>query len=233
MPERGGRLDGPGRLQALALRDQAGADTRNWTGLVMAPRSTREARWIDLAEPESPADDLRLRGRAAGAAIFARGEGIHLGDGEFYFGCTSGGAVRAGQIMRYRPAPAKAGRTKRAARRLHLFVELPDPRCSTYADNLTIAPWGHLIVCEDHGGGGDLPSQGGDARRTHLRAGRRPRRSTPSSPARLLLAGRRDPVPQHLPAGPDARHHRSLAVAAQRVRIRARSSASRSARRTG
>ena len=73
------------------------------TGLVRdwAEGSSRAVRWIDLDGVDSAIDDLRLRGRQKGAAIFARGEGVHLGTGELYFTCTSGGAARIGQIMRY------------------------------------------------------------------------------------------------------------------------------------
>ena len=107
-------------------------------------------RWIDLAETDSPNDDLRGRGHAAGAALFARGEGIHRGRGEYYFTCTSGGAARLGQIMRYLPSRHEGRPGEDAApARLELFVESADPRVMDYGDNLTVAPWGHLIVCED------------------------------------------------------------------------------------
>ncbi len=152
IPERNRALSGPGRLQALMLADRPGADTRNWDAVAVSPRSSHPVRWLDLDEPESPADDLRVRGHAAGAAIFARGEGIHRGAGEYYFTCTSGGRIRAGQIMRYVPS-AREGQADeaRAPGRLELFVESSDPAVIDYADNLTVAPWGHLIVCEDRG----------------------------------------------------------------------------------
>lgn len=154
IPNRNGRLAQGGRLQALALADAAGADTRNWEALGFEPRSTRDVRWIDLDEVESPADDLRLRGRAGGAAIFARGEGVHHGNDAIYFCCTSGGRARLGQIMRYVPS-AREGRPSeaRAPGRIELFVESADAQVMDYADNLTVAPNGHLIVCEDRAGG--------------------------------------------------------------------------------
>ena len=144
LPARRGRLAEGGRLQALALADLPGADTRNWSERRMNLREAVTVRWIDLADTHSPDDDLRSRGRAAGAAIFARGEGIEFGNGELYFTCTSGGARRLGQIMRYRPS---------AEERLELFVESGDADVFDYGDNLTIAPWGDLIVCEDRTNG--------------------------------------------------------------------------------
>ena len=139
-----------GRLQALGFAETGIADTRNWTQTEFAPRSSGTVRWIDLEEVESPADDLRQRGRARGAALFARGEGIHHGNDAVYFTCTSGGRARLGQIMRYVPGPneGQPGET-RSPGQLELFIESTDPAVMDYADNLTVAPNGHLIVCED------------------------------------------------------------------------------------
>lgn len=142
-----------GRLQALALRDVGGGDTRNWNGIDFAPGTVGDVRWIDLEETDSPHDDLRRRGHDRGAALFARGEGIHRGNGEYYFCCTSGGAARLGQIMRYIPSPVE-GRPgeDEAPPRLQLFVESTDPSVMDYGDNIIVAPWGDLIVCEDRSG---------------------------------------------------------------------------------
>lgn len=41
------------------------------------------------------------------------------------------------------------GRTSAEADTLDLFFESIDPRVMDYADNLTVAPWGHLVICED------------------------------------------------------------------------------------
>jgi secreted PhoX family phosphatase len=102
---------------------------------------------------DSPEDDLRRRGAAAGAAIFARGEGIHRGGREFYFTCTSGGAAKIGQIMRYLPSSHEGQRDEaKAPGMLQNFVESTDSAVLDYGDNLTVAPWGHLIVCEDRSG---------------------------------------------------------------------------------
>ena len=37
-----------------------------------------------------------------------------------------------------------------AADRLQLFVESTDERTLNMGDNITVAPWGHLVVCEDN-----------------------------------------------------------------------------------
>ena len=144
VPKTAGKLDQGGRLQALAL--DGVADTRNWTSADFAPGTTRAVRWIDLEETHSPKDDLRRRGAAAGAAIFARGEGLQAGQGEYYFTCTSGGAAKLGQIFRLSP-PRNGFRET-----LDLFFESGDRQLFEYGDNLTIAPNGDLVVCEDRRG---------------------------------------------------------------------------------
>ncbi|MEW6166916.1 MAG: alkaline phosphatase PhoX [Pseudomonadota bacterium] len=142
VPHERGRLAAGGRLQALAIVDWSAADTRGWhAGAACEPGRAYRARWIDLERVEAPDDDLRQRGHASGAALFARGEGMWWGQRELFFACTSGGAAQAGQIFRYRP-DADGGT-------LTLFVESAEPARFANADNLTVAPWGDLIVCED------------------------------------------------------------------------------------
>ncbi len=127
-----GQLAKGGRLEALAID---GGDA------AMKPADWRKVRWVPLDNPESPDDDLRKRGAAAGALPFARGEGIHMGDGELFFACTSGGAAGLGQVFRLKPG--------KNGDRLQLFFESTDPQQFNYGDNLTIAPDGQLVVCED------------------------------------------------------------------------------------
>jgi len=140
IPASPGQLAAGGRLEALTLGSVD--DTRNWSGSSVAPGDWHEAQWIALDDVMSPADDLRQRGAAAGAAVFARGEGIWMGEGELYFACTSGGGARQGQIFRLRPSASGADR-------LQLFFESTSREQFSFGDNLTVAPDGHLIVCED------------------------------------------------------------------------------------
>lgn len=140
-----------GRLQALGLTDAPeGGDTRNQIEKSFPAGGWKTVRWIDLDGVDNPNDDLRRRGHKAGAAIFCRGEGVFFGQGELYFACTSGGAKAAGQIFRYVPSAdeGQAGETDQPGR-LQLFVESQDKTVLDYADNITVAPWGHLVVCED------------------------------------------------------------------------------------
>jgi secreted PhoX family phosphatase len=150
LPNSPGRLTGGGRLQALAF-EAGGSDSRNWRRTDLTVGEVRAVRWIDLDEVESPKDDLRRRGHSAGGVLFARGEGVHLaarpdGGCDIFFTCTSGGDRRLGQIFRLTSQP------KTGADQLQLFLESRDSRVMDYADNVTIAPSGHLVICEDRVG---------------------------------------------------------------------------------
>ncbi len=140
VPSVPGQLAKGGQLQALVIPGLA--DSRNWSARTMRDSHWHDVRWIDLDGVDAPDDDLRRRGAAAGAAVFARGEGIHMGAGELYFCSTSGGSARLGQIFRLAlPAAGTA--------RLQLFFESNSPDQMNFGDNLVVAPNGHLIVCED------------------------------------------------------------------------------------
>ena len=148
LPNQPGKLARGGRLQALAidgLETSANRD-RSW-----AVGAARKARWIDLDGVESPDDDLRDRGAAKGATRFVRGEGLAIDtDGTLWFTCTEGGANEKGQVFGYRPGrfEGQAGE-KDAPGEVVLFVEPNDTTLLDMPDNLTVAPWGGLVICED------------------------------------------------------------------------------------
>ena len=83
--------------------------------------------------------------------MFARGEGIWRGSGgEIYFATTSGGKAKKGQIWKYLPSPDEGEKNEaKNPAKLELFIESAEGGIVEDADNLTIAPWGDLIVCED------------------------------------------------------------------------------------
>lgn len=151
IPNTPGKLAEGGRLQALAVKGQPGASTTNHDTRFWNVGDWVEAEWIDMEDVESPAGDLRQRGHAAGAALVARGEGIFWGANELYMTATSGGPIQRGQVLRYVPSPAE-GTPQESAQpgRLQLFVESTNEKTMNMADNLAIAPNGHLILCEDN-----------------------------------------------------------------------------------
>ncbi len=159
IPREKGKL-AEGRLQALRVVDRPSADLRNYVPSSKWPHEGEpiEVDWIDLDDVEAPLDDLRLRGHRAGAAVFARGEGIHFTDRGIFLCCTDGGPARRGQILRLQPSGDPAG-----GDRLELFLQSREDDLLTNGDNLCVAPWGDLVICEDL-------IDPGFARHTHVRA---------------------------------------------------------------
>ena len=153
IPNEKGNMQRGGRLQALAIADKPSLDTRNWKERTLEQGESVGVRWIDLEDPRSPKDDLREQGPSKGVAIFARGEGIWTNGDDIYFACTSGGEAKSGQIFKYTASSVEGTPAEeKAPAKLELFLESPDKRILEYADNLTIAPWGDIIICEDGDG---------------------------------------------------------------------------------
>lgn len=159
---RADRVGETGKLQALAFK-HGGTDSRNWHRPDMVEGRRYDVHWVTLNDPSWPEPDQQ-RGlndprkwayRSLGAVRFACGEGIHLartpqGQHEIYFTCTSGGRIKSGQVLRFVP-----DRSDPDGGALELFFESIDEHALNFVDNLTIAPNGHLILCEDpYVGGG-------------------------------------------------------------------------------
>ncbi|MEP4679023.1 MAG: alkaline phosphatase PhoX, partial [Lentilitoribacter sp.] len=145
-----GKLQAGGKLQALMVSGQPKFDTRNTKAPFIEEQQDYACEWLDLDNVDSPEDDLRHRGYAKGAALFARGEGIHFGTNEMYFCCTSGGKKELGQIMRYVPTPLTANQSSdEQTGSLSIFVESHSKATFNFGDNIALAPNGHLMVCED------------------------------------------------------------------------------------
>ena len=165
IPEKPGELAAGGKLQALKIRDLQSADTRNWRSRLqkifpwtynpVPVGETFAVEWVDIENVESPLDDLRKQGaEGKAAAKFARGEGIWYGgsqeQGEIYIACTNGGIAKKGQIWKYIPSPYEGtSREEQQPGTLQLFIEPNDSNLMENADNLTVTPWGDLIICED------------------------------------------------------------------------------------
>lgn len=148
IPKTKGKLADGGVLQAAVLPF---ADSRNWDSVTIRQGEWAKVKWVDLDKVECPyCDDLRFRGAEKGATLFARGEGIHLGHdaagkAEFFFTCTSGGVDKHGQIFRFAPHDKRAKNDGM----MQLFFETPERSVYSFGDNLTVAPNGDLLVCED------------------------------------------------------------------------------------
>jgi secreted PhoX family phosphatase len=150
IPNVPGKLQEGGRLQALAEVGEDSQPTHNWDREDMRVDRPVATRWIDLEDVDGSENDLRLRGAAAGATTFARGEGVTVAGDRFAFACTIGGSARLGQIFTYKPSPLEGtAREQESPGELTLIAESDKNSLLKNCDNLTMAPWGDLIVCED------------------------------------------------------------------------------------
>ena len=132
-----------GQLQALALVDQPKADT----GTLQGPDGAQAVRWINLGHTDAPNDDLRTRAQAEGAAIIHRGEGLWLDGEQVYFTATSGGPHATGQLFRL---TTDHGRDQNAGHVLEAVVDGQRGDQFNMPDNITVAPWGDLVIAEDN-----------------------------------------------------------------------------------
>ncbi len=151
LPKVPGDLSRGGQLQALVLARLPGADTRNWDIPDAMPRDRwYDATWIDLDNPDPDENNLRFRGHELGAARFARGEGLAYADGSLFMTATIGGPDRLGQVFEIALSPAD-GTADEATQptRIRLLAESTTESNLANADNLTMGPWGDLVVCED------------------------------------------------------------------------------------
>ena len=128
-------LQAGGILEALVIQDFPQIDT----SVDLTIGKPYAVRWVKLEDVDPQHDTLRYEAQSKGAALFKRGEGICYGNGEIYWTCTNGGRAEVGQIFRYNSAQE----------RVELFIESPGSEVFDYPDNLIVAPFGDLIVCED------------------------------------------------------------------------------------
>jgi secreted PhoX family phosphatase len=126
---RPGSLAEGGRLQALALAEEEGAD-----GSELERSRAQAERWVDV-DPE----DAKNNASDAGALRFTRLEGASFSDGVLWFNDTEGGAEKLGQTFRYRPADES----------LELFYESSQEGAMKAPDNAQVTAWGDFFFVED------------------------------------------------------------------------------------
>ena len=145
------KLAAGGRLQALAMKSLRSFDTRNWgIGPTILVGQKFDIEWVDLKNPESPSDDLRLQGFAHGCARFAAGEGMVYSQGSVFFTATLGGRRRKGQIWKLTPSAFEGTPDEqRDSGHLTLFIESDSAEFLDNGDNITVSPTGEMYVCED------------------------------------------------------------------------------------
>jgi secreted PhoX family phosphatase len=148
IPTAPGQLTEGGTLFALVIQGMPTVNTSNNFFLGGAPGlipigQPMPVAWVQIEEPDPVNDTVRAEAQSKGAAIFNRGEGAWYGNGLIYFISTGGGAGGNGQVWVYNPS----------AETITLLVEAaPTGELLDNPDNITVAPFGDLFLCEDGGG---------------------------------------------------------------------------------
>jgi secreted PhoX family phosphatase len=127
---------GPGTLQALVV--DGATDTDPTTPLVAG--SSWKTSWVEVADPQAKEQPCRKQAQSLGASRFNRCEGSVLVGSSLWFIASTAGPVGAGQVYRL---DLKSGQ-------LHLEVQVTDRAVLSMPDNLTITPWGDLLMAEDN-----------------------------------------------------------------------------------
>ena len=109
----------------------------------LRPGDGIEVDWVDIADPDPKADTVRYQAAGRGAARLRRGEGIWLSQSSVFICSTTGGRAQLGQIF-----ALELGRGA-LPDRLRLIAESPDASTLDMPDNITVAPWGDIVVAED------------------------------------------------------------------------------------
>lgn len=128
-----------GKLQAMKIQGADRLDTAE--GLRVGDRFVVE--WVDIPEPDPADDTVRHQAHERGAAVIRRGEGMWFDSDVVWFVSTTGGPAAAGQVFRLRLG--RGGRLDV----LELAAQSESSRTLDMPDNLTVAPWGEVFLCED------------------------------------------------------------------------------------
>lgn len=144
IPNQPGHLLAGGKLQALKIRDQFGADTR--TGFLSLLNMPLACEWVDIDNVDPDTDSVRFEAYGKGAARFSRGEGMWYGNDLVYFCASDGGDLRKGQIWAYDPATET----------VMLVVESTDAEMLDMPDNIAVGPDGRIYMGEDGSGSDNI-----------------------------------------------------------------------------
>lgn len=123
-----------GKLEVLRVKEKSNMLTRSQCVVGEA----LEVDWVSIDDPEAELRPTRLQARARGAAIFARCEGAWLDGPGVVFTATTGGSAGRGQVFRLSFSDE-----------LTLVAESESDEQFNGPDNITVAPWGDIVVAED------------------------------------------------------------------------------------
>ena len=130
-----------GNLYALKIKGKK--DSRNWRNPAIVVNKRYVAEWVRIEDVDPNDDTMRYEGQVNGATPFSRPEGIVADKNSLYVCCTSGGPLKRGQIWKIIPI-------NQDEIQVELWYEVQDGASLNMPDNIVVAPWGDLIVCEDN-----------------------------------------------------------------------------------
>ena len=130
-----------GELFALKIKNKK--DSRNWSNQSIEINKRYSTEWVKIEDVDPDDDTMRYEGLMKGATPFSRPEGIISGKDSLYICCTSGGPLKRGQIWKINPINKNESY-------IELWYEIQDKISLNMPDNIVVAPWGDLIVCEDN-----------------------------------------------------------------------------------
>jgi len=135
---------GKGTFQAMVVRDSP----RFNVSQSMPRDQALPISWVDVpVEAGKTSDSLRHVAHERGAAIVRRGEGIWFGEDGVFFTSTSGGPRGNGQVLHLALGSLTG---KGQGDTLSLIAQSEDEQQLHMPDNITVTPWGDLLVCEDN-----------------------------------------------------------------------------------
>ncbi len=153
-PNQKGNLQSGGILEALKITDSRAANieigtgsANTSTGYLSLKGVPLSVTWVKIDEVDPVDDTVRIEARSKGAARFSRGEGAWYGNGLTYFVCSNGGNARLGQVFAY-----KSNANDPSTGTLTLVVEATASDVLAAPDNICVAPFGDLFLCEDGSG---------------------------------------------------------------------------------
>lgn len=152
-PNVAGNLQSGGVLEALKITDARARNVEAATGSSNTVNNYRDLKgeplsvsWVTIDNVDPATDTVRTQARSKGAARFSRGEGAWYGNGRTYFVCSDGGNDRVGQVWAYQSGSDASTGT------LTLVVEATINDVLAAPDNICVAPFGDLFLCEDGSG---------------------------------------------------------------------------------
>jgi secreted PhoX family phosphatase len=134
-----------GTLQALKVKGSDRFDLSSGLG----QGDVLDVEWVDIDDPDAKGQTTRAQAQSLGAAIVARGEGIAAHADDVYICATTGGPQALGQIFRYRERPGADPYDPSVDGTLELVLQNEEEARLAQPDNIVVAPWGDVFMCED------------------------------------------------------------------------------------